>query len=181
MWINMIRTIRISGFGGQGVMLTGQLLAYAANEQGLYSLWVPTYGPETRGGTANCSITISDKPIYSPVFQKSDDLLAFNEPSLAKFGNKIKKGGNVFFNSSLIKKEFENTEANIFPVPMTELAQSLDKLQVANMVMLGAYLKKVDIFKEDVIIKSLKYFLGVKKEGMLPINQKALSIGYESI
>jgi 2-oxoglutarate ferredoxin oxidoreductase subunit gamma len=177
----MIRTIRISGFGGQGVMLTGQLLAYAANEQGLYSLWVPTYGPETRGGTANCSITISDKPIYSPVFQKSDDLLAFNEPSLVKFGNKIKKGGNVFFNSSLIKKDFENNEANIFPVPMTELAQSLDKLQVANMVMLGAYLKKVDIFKEDVIIKSLKYFLGVKKEGMLPINQKALSIGYEAV
>jgi 2-oxoglutarate ferredoxin oxidoreductase subunit gamma len=101
----MIRTIRISGFGGQGVMLTGQLLAHAANEQGLYSLWVPTYGPETRGGTANCSITISDKPIYSPVFQKSDDLLIFNEPSLAKFGEKIKSGGNIFYNSSLIKKK----------------------------------------------------------------------------
>ncbi|MDI6453585.1 2-oxoacid:acceptor oxidoreductase family protein [Peloplasma aerotolerans] len=177
----MIRTIRISGFGGQGVMLTGQLLAHAANEQGLYSLWVPTYGPETRGGTANCSITISDKPIYSPVFQKSDDLLIFNEPSLAKFGEKIKSGGNIFYNSSLIKKKVNHDDRNVYPVPMSELAQSLDKPQVANMVMLGAYLNKVGIFKEEVIIESLKYFLGPKKANMLEINQKAIAIGFESV
>ncbi len=177
----MIRTIRVSGFGGQGVMLTGQLLAHAANKQGLYSLWVPTYGPETRGGTANCSITISDRPIYSPVFRKSDDLLIFNEPSLAKFGEKVKPGGNLFYNSSLIKHEIENKGIQIYPVPMSELAISLDKPQVANMVMLGAYLKKVDIFKEDVILESLKYFLGEKKAGMLPVNQKALAIGSEAL
>lgn len=177
----MIRTIRISGFGGQGVMLTGQLLAHAANTQGLYSLWVPTYGPETRGGTANCSITISDQPIYSPVFKKSDDLLIFNEPSFAKFGKKIKSGGNLFYNSSLIKQEISNPDINIYAVPMSELAISLDKPQVANMVMLGAYLKKIDIFKDEVILESLKYLLGEKKAGMVPINQKALAIGYESI
>lgn len=177
----MIRTIRISGFGGQGVMLTGQLLAYAANKQGLYSLWVPTYGPETRGGTANCSITISDKPIYSPVFQKSDDLIIFNEPSLAKFGNRIKPGGNLFYNSSLIKSEVKQEEVSVFPVPMSELAQSLDKPQVANMVMLGAYLKKTKIFKEEAIIESLKYLLGAKKVGMIPINQTALAVGFESL
>jgi 2-oxoglutarate ferredoxin oxidoreductase subunit gamma len=175
----MIRTIRISGFGGQGVMLTGQLLAYAANKQGLYSLWVPTYGPETRGGTANCSITISDKPIYSPVFQKSDDLIIFNEPSLAKFGNKIKPGGNIFYNSSLIKQEVRPDDVNAYAVPMSELAQSLDKPQVANMVMLGAYLKKTNIFKEEAIIESLKYLLGTKKVAMVPINQTALAIGFE--
>lgn len=175
----MIRTIRISGFGGQGVMLTGQLLAYAANKQGLYSLWVPTYGPETRGGTANCSITISDKPIYSPVFQKSDDLIIFNEPSLAKFGNKIKSGGNIFYNSSLIKQEVHPDDAHVYAVPMSELAQSLDKPQVANMVMLGAYLKKTKIFKEEAIIDSLKYLLGTKKVAMVPINQTALAIGFE--
>ncbi len=177
----MIRTIRISGFGGQGVMLTGQLLAYAANKQGLYSLWVPTYGPETRGGTANCSITISDKPIYSPVFQKSDDLIIFNEPSLAKFGHKIKPGGNLFYNSSLIKPVTEPTDIQIYAVPMSELAQSLDKPQVANMVMLGAYLKKTNIFKEEAIIESLKYLLGTKKVGMVPINQTALAIGFEAL
>ena len=177
----MIRTIRIAGFGGQGVMLTGQLIAYAANMQGLYSLWVPTYGPETRGGTANCSVVVSDKPIHSPVFQKSDDLLVFNEPSLAKFQTKIKDQGNVFFNSSLIKRSVDVPHANVYAVPMTELAQSLDKPQVANMVMLGAYLKKVDIFKEEVILESLKYFLGAKKLSMLPVNQKALCIGYETV
>jgi 2-oxoglutarate ferredoxin oxidoreductase subunit gamma len=175
----MIRTIRISGFGGQGVMLTGQLLAYAANKQGLYSLWVPTYGPETRGGTANCSITISDKPIYSPVFQKSDDLIIFNEPSLEKFGNKIKPGGNIFYNSSLIKQEIHPDDVHVYAVPMSELAQSLDKPQVANMVMLGAYLKKTNIFKEEAIIESLKYLLGAKKVAMVPINQTALAIGFE--
>ena len=177
----MIRTIRISGFGGQGVMLTGQLLAYAANKQGLYSLWVPTYGPETRGGTANCSITISDKPIYSPVFNKSDDLLVFNEPSYVKFSDKIKSGGNIFYNSSLINPVAEQQDHHVYAVPMTELAQSLDKPQVANMVMLGAYLKKVSIFKEDMIIESLRYFLGPKKAGMMPVNQTALAIGFESI
>lgn len=177
----MIRSIRIAGFGGQGVMLTGQLIAYAANLQGLYSLWVPTYGPETRGGTANCSVVISDKPIYSPVFQKSDDLLVFNEPSLAKFIMKTKDHSNIFYNSSLIKREVEAPHAHVFAVPMTEMAQSLDKPQVANMVMLGAYLKKVDIFKEEVIIESLKYFLGSKKLSMLPVNQKALCIGYETV
>jgi 2-oxoglutarate ferredoxin oxidoreductase subunit gamma len=177
----MIRTIRISGFGGQGVMLTGQLLAHAANKQGLFSLWVPTYGPETRGGTANCSITISDKPIYSPVFQDSDDLLIFNEPSLAKFGSKVKEGGNIFYNSSLVKSYENNHNIHVYPIPMTELAQSLDKPQVANMVMLGAYLKKVNIFKEEVIMESLQYFLGAKKASMLPINHKALEIGFNAV
>ena len=177
----MIRKIRIAGFGGQGVMLTGQLIAYAANLQGLYSLWVPTYGPETRGGTANCSVVISDKPIHSPVFQKSDDLLVFNEPSLTKFVNRINQQGNLFYNSSLIKNKVDKSDANIYAVPMTELAQSLDKPQVANMVMLGAYLKKVDIFKDEIIIESLKHFLGSKKLDMLPINQKALSVGFEAV
>ena len=177
----MIRTIRIAGFGGQGVMLTGQLLAYAANKQGLYSIWVPTYGPETRGGTANCSITISDKPIYSPVFNKSDDLIIFNEPSLNKFGSRVKPGGNIFYNSSLIKNEVNEQDVHAIGVPMTELAQSLDKPQVANMVMLGAYLKKVDLFKEEAIMDSLKHYLGAKKEHMLPVNQTALAIGFESV
>lgn len=181
MWKLMIRRIRIAGFGGQGVMLTGQLLAYAATLQGLYSLWVPTYGPETRGGTANCSVVISDKPIHSPVFQKSDDLLVFNEPSMDKFLTKVQEKGNLFYNSSLIKKDVELADRHVYGVPMTELAQSLEKPQVANMVMLGAYLKKVDIFKEDVILESLKHFLGTKKLSMLPINQKALCIGYESL
>jgi len=177
----MIRTIRISGFGGQGVMLTGQLLAHAANAQGLYSLWVPTYGPETRGGTANCSITVSDRPIYSPVFMKSDDVLIFNEPSLSKFGKSVKVGGNLFYNSSLIKHDVNYGGINSYPVPMSDLAISLELPQVANMVMLGAYIKKVNLFKEEVILESLKHLLGAKKVGLLPINHKAIDLGFKSI
>jgi 2-oxoglutarate ferredoxin oxidoreductase subunit gamma len=177
----MIRTIRISGFGGQGVMLTGQLLAHAATKQGLYSLWVPTYGPETRGGTANCSITVSDQPIYSPVFLKSDDVLIFNEPSLSKFGKSVKTGGNLFYNSSLVKHEVKNSDINVFPVPMSDLAFTLELPQVANMVMLGAYIKKVDLFKEEVILESLEHLLGAKKVGLLPINKQAIELGFNSI
>jgi 2-oxoglutarate ferredoxin oxidoreductase subunit gamma len=177
----MTRTIRIAGFGGQGVMLTGQLLAYAANMQGLYSLWVPSYGPETRGGTANCSITISDKPIYSPVFKKSDDLIIFNEPSLAKFKDRINTNGNLFYNASLIKDDIKIDYVNCYAIPMNDIALGLEKPQVANMVMLGAYLKKINVFKEQTIIDSLEYMLGKKKKDMIPINQKAMSLGAELI
>ncbi|PKK97144.1 MAG: 2-oxoacid:ferredoxin oxidoreductase subunit gamma [Tenericutes bacterium HGW-Tenericutes-3] len=173
----MIRTIRIAGFGGQGVMLTGQLLAHAANQQGLYSLWVPTYGPETRGGTANCSIIVSDQPIYSPVFMNSDDLLIFNEPSLTKFGSRVNEGGNIFYNSSLIKHDVSIDNVNAFPVPMSDLATTLQMPQVANMIMLGAYIKQVNIFKEEVILESLKHLLGKGKVGLLPINKQAIDLG----
>ena len=136
----MIRRIRIAGFGGQGVMLTGQLLAYAANMQGLYSIWVPTYGPETRGGTANCAVTVSDKPIYSPIFKKADDLLVFNLPSLHKFQELINDKGNLFYNLSLIKEKVVQP-VNVFAIPMNDVANDLETPQVANMVMLGAFLK----------------------------------------
>ena len=161
-------------------MLTGQLLAHAANEQGLYCVWVPTYGPETRGGTANCAVTISDKPIYSPIFKKADDLLAFNLPSLTKFQEFINTDGNIFYNSSLIEEKVTQP-FNIYAVPMNDIASELKTPQVANMAMLGAYLKVVDIFNEDVIIKSLKYFLKGSKESLLPVNRKAMEIGASHI
>jgi 2-oxoglutarate ferredoxin oxidoreductase subunit gamma len=173
----MTRTIRIAGFGGQGVMLTGQLLAYAANKQGLYSLWVPAYGPETRGGTANCSITISDAPIYSPVFKKSDDLIIFNEPSLNKFKERVNDQGHIFYNSSLVKGEVIQPNVKAYAIPMNDIALELEKPQVANMVMLGAYLKVVGIFDEQTIVDSLEYMLGDKKKNMIPINKEAMKRG----
>lgn len=172
----MIKRIRIAGFGGQGVMLTGQLLAHAANEQGLYSVWVPTYGPETRGGTANCAVTISDKPIYSPIFKKADDLLAFNLPSLNKFQDLMTDDGNIFYNSSLIEEEI-TSPFNVHAIPMNEVADGLKIPQVANMVMLGAYLKVSKIFDDEVVMKSLKYFLQGSKESLLPVNEKAMQSG----
>lgn len=173
----MIRTIRIAGFGGQGVMLTGQLLAYAATKQGLYSIWVPTYGPETRGGTANCAVTISDQPIFSPVFKDSDDLMVFNLPSYQKFKDRVKDEGNLFYNASLIEEDVVSTDTHVFGIPMSEEAIRLGKPQVANMVMLGAYLKRVGLFKDDVILDSLLKLLGAKKKDMLEVNRSALEKG----
>jgi 2-oxoglutarate ferredoxin oxidoreductase subunit gamma len=177
----MIRTIRIAGFGGQGVMLSGQLLAYAATKQGLYSLWVPTYGPETRGGTANCAITISDQPIHSPVFKKSDDLIVFNEPSYQKFGQNINSGGKLFYNKSLIKANIKSDEFNSYGIPMNDIANDLDMPQVANMVMLGAYMKAIKIFDEDVVLESLAYLLGSRKKHLLEVNQKAMQLGKDCL
>jgi 2-oxoglutarate ferredoxin oxidoreductase subunit gamma len=177
----MIRTIRIAGFGGQGVMLTGQLLAYAATKQGLYSLWVPTYGPETRGGTANCAITISDQPIHSPVFKKSDDLIVFNEPSFQKFGKNINAGGKLFYNKSLIKGDVDQEDINSYGIPMNDIANELDMPQVANMVMLGAYIKAIEIFDETVILESLEHLLGPRKKHLINVNQKAMQRGKECL
>ncbi|MFP4186958.1 MAG: 2-oxoacid:acceptor oxidoreductase family protein [Acholeplasmataceae bacterium] len=173
----MTRTIRIAGFGGQGVMLTGQLLAYAATKQGLYTIWVPTYGPETRGGTANCAVTISDQPIFSPVFKDSDDLLVFNLPSYQKFKDRIRDDGNLFYNASLIDEEVRSANAHVFGIPMSEEAIRLGKPQVANMVMLGAYLKRVGLFQDEVVLDALMKLLGTKKKDMLEINRSALEKG----
>ncbi|MCF7931722.1 MAG: 2-oxoacid:acceptor oxidoreductase family protein [Acholeplasmataceae bacterium] len=173
----MIRTIRIAGFGGQGVMLTGQLLAHAATKQGLHSLWVPTYGPETRGGTANCAVTVSDQPIYSPVFKNSDDLLVFNGPSLDKFGEFISQDGHLFYNSSLIDEPKTRDDVHAHGIPMNEIAIGLDVPQVANMVMLGAYVKMVKIFDEDVVLSVLAELLGDKKKHLLEVNRQAMDEG----
>jgi len=173
----MTRTIRIAGFGGQGVMLLGQLLAYAATDQDLNSLWVPTYGPETRGGTSNCALTISDKPIYSPIFNHSDVLIVLNEPSYQKFKSKVKPGGRLYYNESLIKKIDENDEIKCIGVPINDLAVSLGKIQVANMVMLGTLLEEEKLFDDETIKRVLTKLLGPKKEAMLDINLEAISIG----
>ena len=110
-----------AGFGGQGVMLLGQLLAYAANEKGLNTLWYPSYGPETRGGTANCSVTISEKPVNSPVISQADTIMVLNKPSLDKFESKVKPGGRLFVNSSLIDSQANRTDVETFYIPATKL------------------------------------------------------------
>ncbi|MCX5774896.1 MAG: 2-oxoacid:acceptor oxidoreductase family protein [Firmicutes bacterium] len=172
----MIKTIRIAGFGGQGVMLLGELLAYSATLKGLNTVFVPTYGPETRGGTANCMVTISDGPIYSPVFNLSDDLIVLNEPSYLKFKNTIKDNGYLIYNSSLIST-LEKASYEIKPVRATELARELEEPKVMNIVLLGTYLNHLKLFDHETILLALKHFFGEKKVHLLPINQKALEIG----
>lgn len=173
----MTKTIRIAGFGGQGVMLLGQLLAYAATDQSLNSIWVPTYGPETRGGTANCALIISDEQIYSPVFNHSDILIALNEPSYQKFKEKIKPGGKLYYNESLIKTKETLEDIKSIGVPINDIALSLGKIQVANMVMLGSLLKEEKLFDDETIERVLRKLLGPKKEKMMDVNLKAIQMG----
>jgi len=177
----MNKTIRIAGFGGQGVMLLGQILAATASNEGLNSIWVPTYGPETRGGTANCLVTISDEPIYSPIFTLADDCIALNEPSLVKYGTMVKESGFVLFNSSLIK-DFKKTKGIAYQeVDANGIAASLGEPKVMNMVVLGAYLERIKLFSNAAIMKTLAAFFGDKKHHLLPINEQALTLGRQSV
>lgn len=173
--------IKVAGFGGQGVMLFGQLLAYSASFTDINGLWFPSYGPETRGGTANCSVIVSKKQINSPVFQKADHLVAFNLPSLDKFKMKMKDGGLVLYNSSLIKEEVHSDNAVCIGVPINEIAQELGNMQVANVVMMGAYLELTHLFEDHTVIKVLQKILGERKAHLLDVNKEALEKGRQFI
>ncbi|NCA96285.1 MAG: 2-oxoacid:ferredoxin oxidoreductase subunit gamma [Methanomicrobia archaeon] len=172
----MIKTIRIAGFGGQGVMLLGQILAYCATLKNYHTVWVPTYGPETRGGTANCMVTIADETIYSPVFTMCDDLIVLNAPSYQKFKETLKEHGQLFFNASLIEK-VESNHAHVFGVPLNELAVSLNNPKVINLIMLGRYLKQIGLFEESDVKAALHHFFGEEKSHLIDINIEALRLG----
>ena len=172
----MNRTIRIAGFGGQGVMLFGQIIAYAATLKNLNSTWVPTYGPETRGGTANCMVTIADGMIYSPVFSQCDDLIVFNAPSYQKFKELVKADGNIYYNSSLIDQIERN--GHHICVPLNELAMTLNNTKVINIVMMGRYLKDLKLFDEHEVELALLHFFGEEKAKLIPLNLEAYRLGH---
>ncbi|MBU0997737.1 MAG: 2-oxoacid:acceptor oxidoreductase family protein [Firmicutes bacterium] len=173
--------IKVAGFGGQGVMMFGQLIAYSAAYEELFGLWFPSYGPETRGGTANCSVIVSKKQINSPVFQSANHLIAFNLPSLQKFHDKMKDGGLILYNSSLIKDQVTSDKAICIGIPINDIATDLGSIQVSNIVMMGAYLELTNLFVESTIEKVLIKYLGEKKAHMLDINMEALRKGREYV
>ena len=177
--MNKTQKITVAGFGGQGVMMIGQMLAYAGSEDNLNSLWFPSYGPETRGGTANCAVIISPKYINSPVFSKADCLIAMNKPSLDKFINKVEDKGVILYNSSLI----DGLTTNILHIgiPVNDIAAELGNNKVINMVMMGAYLEVFNTFSEEVIEKVLRKILGPEKAGLVEVNIKAINAGREFV
>ncbi len=166
-----------AGFGGQGVMLIGQLLAYAANENNLNTLWYPSYGPETRGGTANCSVTISEQKVNSPVISQADSIFVLNGPSLDKFEGKVKPGGNLIINSSLATRKANRDDINVYYIPASEIAVELGNSKVTNMIMMGAYLEITKLFDKEVILKILKKSFGDAKAHLITINDKAIEAG----
>jgi len=178
--MNKTQKITIAGFGGQGVMLIGQILAYAGADSNINSLWVPSYGPETRGGTANCAVILSPNQINSPIFSKADVLIAFNKPSLQKFRERIEDNGILLYNSSLIDEDVK-AKANVYALPINEVAAELGNPRVANMVMLGAYLEITNYFTDEEIIKALAKIFGEAKKSLIDINKQAILAGRKLI
>ncbi len=177
----MIEKIIIAGFGGQGIMSLGQMLCYSGMQEGREVSWLPSYGPEMRGGTANCQVIISKDDVASPIISSADTVIAMNLPSLDKFEDHIKKGGKLFINSSLISKKAARNDIDVYYIPANEIADKLGNTRVAGMVILGAYLKLSNIVKPESIIESLKNVLGEKKAHLIPINERALKKGTELV
>ena len=172
----------IAGFGGQGIILAGKLLAQTAMTAGREVTYMPAYGAEVRGGTANCMVIIADEPIASPLVSRPNSLIAMNKASLNKFAGRVKPGGLLVFNSSLVDENnldpLDET-IDILPVPADKVAVTLGNQKAANMVALGAYLQRTGLFSADAAAQSLPDVLARRYHKTLPVNTKALQRGAE--
>jgi len=172
------KEVVFAGFGGQGVMTAGQLLAYTAMEEGRQVVWIPSYGPEMRGGTANCTVVVSDARIGSPIINNPLSACVFNRPSLDKFGPMIRPGGLLIINSSLIDVTSGRDDITEVLVPANDIAMKVGNPKAANMVMLAAYVQITDIVGFDMLEKMLTLKMGGgKKEKLLAVNKKAFEEG----
>ena len=171
--------IIISGFGGQGILLIGKLLTYAANSIGKHTSWLPSYGPEMRGGSANCMVVISNKPINSPLVSEPTTLVAMNRPSLDKFEPKIKEGGLLFIDEDAINREIARKDIEVIKVPVDTIAYKLGSNKVASMVMLGTYLGYTELIPLEVVVDNLKKAIPQHRHYLLGLNEEALKEGYK--
>lgn len=173
----LVKTI-FAGFGGQGVLSMGLNLAEAALIEGKYVTYLPAYGAEVRGGTANCTVAVSDEEIASPVASSPEFIVAMNQPSLIRFQNQIESGGLFFINSTLVNAQISRGDIDIVNVPANSIAEDLGNLKSANMVMLGAFTKKTNMVALASIVEGLKRILKAKQK-LIAINEKALKAGYD--
>jgi len=173
----MYHGLIIAGFGGQGVMLMGQVLAEAGMIEGKHVTWLPSYGPEMRGGTANCTVVISDEPVASPVIDVPTEVVVMNIPSLLKFEPYLKEEGFLFMNVSVIDREPKRKDIKVIKVPANDVADKLGNLKVANMVMLGAYIAITKVVDKETVFGALKKKLKGKKADLLGVNKKAILEG----
>lgn len=178
----MSKTINtlIAGFGGQGVLFAGKVMAYAGLIDGKELSWLPSYGPEMRGGTCNCSIVISDEPIGSPLVTAPDVLIAMNKPSLDKFIGDVVPGGTVLIDSSIIDDKVERTDVNVYYVPATKMAEDKGYKGLANIVLVGKLLKEIGFTSEDAADKAIDKCVPAKKAAMVEMNKNALKLGLEA-
>ncbi len=171
------KQLLFSGFGGQGILFAGKFIAYKGLTDEKQVSWLPSYGPEMRGGTASCSVIVSDEPVGSPIVSNPDILIAMNLPSLDKYENSVVKGGTIIMDSSLIERKVVRDDVKVFAVPATQLASDNGMPTLANMILVGKLLKELDDFCEESVTAALKKVISAKRADMMDINRKAMQIG----
>ena len=169
----------VAGFGGQGIMTLGKFLATATCDSTDKNVtFFPSYGAEQRGGTANCFVVISDEMVGAPLGDVMDDMIVMNEPSLDKFLDRLKAGGTLFINNSIVKKEIKRKDIKVISAPVTELALEMGNAKILNVIMLGVYVGYTEVISPEVVWKTIEEKLG-KKPKLLPLNREAFEKGLE--
>ena len=175
----MIQRIIFAGFGGQGVLFAGKPLAYAGRDAEMQISWLPSYGPEMRGGSANFSVILSDEPIGSPVITAPDILIAMNKPSLEKFENAVLPGGLIVLDSFLIDKKVARDDVDTVYIPAKQLAGETGNENLGNMVMLGAALRHRELLAPEMVYKSIEEHTPKSRAALADLNKKMIDIGYQ--
>ena len=174
----MTTQILIAGFGGQGVLFAGKFLAYKGMLEDKQVSWLPSYGPEMRGGTANCSIIISDEPVGSPIVSSPDALIVMNLPSFDKYENAVAPGGKVFVDSTLISRQAQRADIDAYYIPATKMAADAGIPTLANMIILGKMIKETGAISFENMVDVMKKIVSAKRAELIDINIKALEAGY---
>ena len=178
----MEKSFVFAGFGGQGVILAGKLLAQAGTDYGLHVTWLPSYGPEMRGGTANCTVVLSDEPVGSPVVDNPTALVAMNLPSLDRFEKTVAEGGAILINSSLIARSTQRKDVHVLNVSANDIAASLGNPRAANMAALGAIIKATDAVPLKLVKSAMTTTLSHKgTDKLIAVNEQALDAGYNAV
>ncbi|MFQ6607484.1 MAG: 2-oxoacid:acceptor oxidoreductase family protein [Fidelibacterota bacterium] len=177
----MKHEIKVAGFGGQGVLSLGMTLAYAGMVEGKEVVWMPSYGPEMRGGTANCTVILSDERISSPIINRFDSAIILNQPSMDKFENAVKPGGHLLYESNNVVNFPTRKDVTITDIPAALEAIKLKNEKTMNMIILGAFLELQSILNSDSILKALRKVLPEKRHYLIPINEQAIKRGRELV
>lgn len=171
----------MAGFGGQGLLFSGKVLAYSALLENKELSWLPSYGPEMRGGTCNCSVIVSEDPIGSPIIANPNVLMVMNEPSLDKFESTVVPGGTIFVDNALVSRKVKRDDVDVVYIPATQMAKEMDAPTLANMIILGAIVEKLKCIKFETVIEALKHTISARKANLLEFNIKAVEAGRKFI
>lgn len=174
----MTTNLLIAGFGGQGILFAGKFLAYKALLEGRQLSWLPSYGPEMRGGTANCSVILSDEPIGSPIVSRPDVLIAMNLPSLDKYEDAVVPGGTILVDSTLIERKVKRDDVRVFYVPSTAMAHEIGAPTLANMIMVGKFIRETGAVSDEHLEDALHKVVSARHADLFEINLKAIRCGY---